>query len=366
MIVWRYSEHVTLWHIASNITSTVMVAQPVKFGYHFISSARTPQFLGNPGLATVSDESPVGDLVQSIIDKGDQRLKEVSPDRITIWKLKTPLKFPDTKQKISELAKRLQFFDDELPVEQVNADGPICEEITVLFKIKKGQAYEWSWEKVCLLFQVSDGECSLCPLIPSYWPLAAGAGAISSDHKFRMFDGCFDTDAQIAAVLNSEMAQKYAQLFMKVRAKDRLQLSDFGSNNLHEVVSGVPEFVKELEAVLNKKRFLPPNVRGSVDLCQPYGIIYTQVMQMSDSETVNRAINPYYEEANRDSQNSQEAERCAKMPEGIQVLLLGYAQWNNIWESGSMREPTVYAMFVYAIHLHIQEKAGKVKSTLSQ
>jgi hypothetical protein len=87
---------------------------------------------------------------------------------------------------------------------------------------------------------------------------------------------------------------------------------------------------------------------------------------MSDSETVNRVIHPYYEEANRNSQDPQEAERCTKMLEGVQVLLLGYAQWSKLWDSDSVKEPTVYAMFVYAIHLHIQEMAGKVKSTLSQ
>jgi hypothetical protein len=97
---------------------------------------------------------------------------------------------------------------------------------------------------------------------------------------------------------------------------------------------------------------------------QPYEITYIQVMQMSDSEAVNQAMNPYYEKANRVSPNSQEAERCAKMLESIQVLLLGYAGWEMLLGSGSVKESVVYAMFAYAIHLHIQAKAGKLESTL--
>jgi hypothetical protein len=90
---------------------------------------------------------------------------------------------------------------------------------------------------------------------------------VSSDHKFPVFDGCFDSDAQILAVLNTEMVQKYANFFLKVHVKGRLQHDDFALNKLVKVTSEVPEFVEQLEAVLNRKRFLPPTVRGSFDLC---------------------------------------------------------------------------------------------------
>jgi hypothetical protein len=93
------------------------------------------------------------------------------------------------------------------------------------------------------------------------------AGAIYSEYTSRLFNDCFVSDAQTAEVLNSEMVKKYGRLFLQVKAKDRLQHDDFIFNYLYDGSPPVPEFVKQLEAVLNRKRFLPPSVCGSFDLC---------------------------------------------------------------------------------------------------
>jgi hypothetical protein len=136
------------------------MAQRIRVGCHIINSAQTPQFLGESRLINVSEGDLVWDVYNSLKDEKDLHLKEVSSGEVTVWKLKTPVVFPYSAKKISELAESLQFCDDEPPPEQASIPSTICQKIDMLLEIEGGQA-EWPKGKICLLFQVPDSKCSL-------------------------------------------------------------------------------------------------------------------------------------------------------------------------------------------------------------
>jgi hypothetical protein len=80
-----------------------------------------------------------------------------------------------------------------------------------------------------------------------------------------MFDEYSAQGYRREEIHNSRMSKTYAPTFLKLKRKSRFFLSDMEPNGLFKAGDGheLPDFVEELEAVLQRKRIFPPGVRRS-------------------------------------------------------------------------------------------------------
>jgi hypothetical protein len=138
----------------------ISMAQPetIEVGYHIIDSVKAPQFVGRFNNIVVPEGTSLYDLFNLIKHRGDPRLERADAQQVGTWILTPPVKFPVPEKTRRRLASLLRFCEEAIsPDETAGEEVHICQQVLLTFKIRRGEV-EWSDEKLCVLFEVSDGE----------------------------------------------------------------------------------------------------------------------------------------------------------------------------------------------------------------